>query len=365
MNLYRATRPLLFRVAGGDPEDAHVWTLRRLERLSHWPRVLALLRRHYAPQGAARTVFGIRFPTPVGLAAGADKNGVALPVWPAFGFGFTEVGTVTRYAQPGNPRPRLFRLVRSEAIVNRMGFNNDGAEALAARLAATGPLPVPLGISLGKSKRTPLEDAVADYVGSLKILYEYGDYFAINVSSPNTPGLRELQDRAHLTELIAALQAEARSQAGDGPAKPLLVKFAPDLTDQAIGDLLHVCEDQGVAGVIAVNTTVGRDGLAPADAVLAAEPGGLSGRPLTGRALHVVRFVRRHTRLPVIGVGGILDPADGLRLLDAGADLLQIYTGLIYRGPSLVRALNRAATARTYRIGTESDATGWRRAAST
>ncbi len=345
MNLYRAARPLLFRVAGSDPEDAHAWTLKRLERLSRWPRALSLLRRRYAPEGAARTVFGIRFPTPVGLAAGADKNGVALPAWPAFGFGFTEVGTVTRYAQPGNPRPRLFRLVDSQAIVNRMGFNNHGAEALAARLAATGPLPTPLGISLGKSKITPLDDAVADYVGSLKILYGYGDYFAVNVSSPNTPGLRELQDRAHLTELIAALRAEAQAQAGDGPAKPLLVKLAPDLTDEAIGDLLQVCTDHGVAGVIAVNTTVGRDGIAPTDAAAAAESGGLSGRPLTRRALDVVRFVCRETagRLPVVGVGGILDVTDGLRMLDAGADLVQLYTGLVYRGPGLVRALNRAA----------------------
>jgi dihydroorotate dehydrogenase len=249
------------------------------------------------------------------------------------------VGTVTWHAQPGNDRPRLFRLPASRAIVNRMGFNNAGARALAARLAALGRLPVPLGISLGKSKVTPLSEAVDDYVASLRELYSYGDYFAVNVSSPNTPGLRALQDRDHLDALLAAL-AEV------GP-KALLVKVAPDLTDAALGEVLEVCDKNGVSGLIATNTTLSRGGVAAADAGRAGEAGGLSGAPLTARALDVVRFVTRETggRLPVIGVGGVMAPDDAVRMVDAGASLVQVYTGLIYGGPALVRGCVRAVTA--------------------
>jgi dihydroorotate dehydrogenase len=285
-------------------------------------------------------VFGVRFPNPVGLAAGMDKDGRALTAWPALGFGFVEVGTVTCHPQPGNDRPRLFRLRDSRAIVNRMGFNNAGAQALAARLAALGPIGVPLGISLGKSKVTPLDDAVGDYVASLTELYPYGDYFAVNVSSPNTPGLRTLQDRGHLDALLAALRSV-------GP-KPLLVKVAPDLTDAALGEILDVCDKHGVAGLIATNTTLSRDGVAPGDAVTATQAGGLSGAPLTARAREVVRFVATETggRLPIIGVGGVMHPDDAVRLLDAGASLVQLYTGLIYGGPALVRGCVRALSRR-------------------
>ena len=329
-----AVRPTLFRLGGGDAETAHEWTLRRLAGISGRPAVLAALRARYAV-AAPRTVFGVDFPNPVGLAAGMDKDGVALPAWPALGFGFVEVGTVTARAQPGNPRPRLFRLPASEAVINRMGFNNAGAVALAGRLAALPrPLGVPLGISLGKSKVTALDDAVADYLSSYRALRGYGDYFAVNVSSPNTPGLRQLQDRGHLDALLAALVGE----------KPILVKIAPDLTESAIADLLEVCLARGAAGVIATNTTLGRDGLAPADVDRAGEAGGLSGRPLTERARKVVSFVHAETggALPVIGVGGILRPDDGTALLDAGASLVQLYTGFIYRGPDLVRGVARA-----------------------
>ncbi|MEU4570765.1 quinone-dependent dihydroorotate dehydrogenase [Micromonospora sp. NPDC023956] len=330
----RLVRPGLFRIGGGDAEAAHEWTLHRLAGLSRRPAALAALRARYAVP-APRTVFGVRFPNPVGLAAGMDKDGVALPAWPALGFGFVEVGTVTARPQPGNPRPRLFRLRDSEAVVNRMGFNNAGAEALAARLAALPrPLGVPLGISLGKSKVTPLEEAVTDYLASYRALRDHGDYFAVNVSSPNTPGLRALQDRAHLDALLAALVGE----------KPVLVKIAPDLTEPAVAELLEVCLARGAAGVIATNTTLARDGLAPGDRARGAEAGGLSGRPLADRAREVVAFVHRETggRLPVVGVGGIVDPDDAARMVDAGASLVQLYTGFIYRGPALVRAAVRA-----------------------
>ena len=292
--------------------------------------------------GLERTVFGIRFPSPVGLAAGMDKNGVALPAWRALGFGFVEVGTVTAHAQPGNPKPRLFRLVESEAIINRMGFNNLGSDALATKLASYGDLGYPLGISIGKSKVTELEDAVADYVTSLQRLYRYGDYFAVNVSSPNTPGLRSLQDSGHLRELLTALHHEA-AKLSIGSPKPILVKIAPDLTESAIDELLGVCTDVGVAGIIATNTTIGRTGLAATDERLAAEAGGLSGRPLTEISAKTVAHVHAETggALPIIGVGGILEPSDAARLLDAGASLVQLYTGLIYRGPGLVRRTNR------------------------
>ena len=331
----KVVRPGLFRIGGGDAETAHEWTLQRLAGISSRPAVLAALRRRYAVSAPVQA-FGVRFPNPVGLAAGMDKNGVALPAWPALGFGFVEVGTVTAHAQPGNDRPRLFRLPASEAILNRMGFNNAGAAALAARLAALGPpgkpdLGVPLGISLGKSKVTDLDAAVGDYLTSYELLRPYADYIAVNVSSPNTPGLRSLQDKAHLAALLGALVGTV----------PVLVKIAPDLTEPAIAELLQVCLDHGAAGVIATNTTLGRDGLAAADQPRAAEAGGLSGRPLTGRAHEVVHFVHTETagRLPIVGVGGILDPDDATRMFDAGASLVQLYSGFIYRGPALVRRI--------------------------
>ncbi|MEV6301749.1 quinone-dependent dihydroorotate dehydrogenase [Actinoplanes sp. NPDC051861] len=333
MNLFSdAVRPVLFRLGGGDAEHAHEWTLKRLAALP--TPALAALRRRYA-FSAPVEVFGVRFPNRVGLAAGMDKNGVALPAWPALGFGFVEVGTVTAKPQPGNDRPRLFRLRDSEAIINRMGFNNEGAAALAERLAALGPLPVPLGVSLGKSKVTPLEDAVDDYLTSYRLLHPYADYIAVNVSSPNTPGLRTLQDRDSIAALLKALS---------GPV-PVLVKIAPDLTEPAIADLLEVCLEHGAAGLIATNTTLARDGLAESDQHLAAEAGGLSGKPLTERSRQVVKFVHDQTggRLPIIGVGGVMSADDAKRLLDAGASLVQLYSGFIYRGPDLVRSVARSA----------------------
>lgn len=364
-------RPVLFRLGHGDAETAHHRTLAMLGRVQRHRVLLRSMARLFSAKSAPHDVFGLTFPNPVGLAAGADKDGVALAAWPALGFGFVEAGTVTAVAQPGNPRPRVFRLRESEGVVNRMGFPNEGAAALAANCARTGPIGVPLGISLGKSKVVPVDDpdaVIADYLTSLRAVYDHADYIAINVSSPNTPGLRGLQGRAALDGLIAALAREATALAlrrldrpGDddglrrpgaaaksrgsraGVPVPILVKIAPDLDDQAIADVLQVCADRGVAGVIATNTTTARPGVAAADRGLAMEAGGLSGRPLTERSLEVVRFVTRHTDLPVIGVGGITTADDALRMLDAGAALVQLYTGMLYEGPGLTRSIARAA----------------------
>jgi dihydroorotate dehydrogenase len=345
----RLVRPALYRVGRNDPELVHERTLAALAKVSRSRVALSALRRRYAAE-APTTVFGLRFPNPVGLAAGMDKDAAAVPAWAALGFGFVEVGTVTRLAQPGNPRPRLFQLPRSHAVINRMGFNNAGAEALAARLDALPRLDAPLGVSIGKSKATPASEALEDYLFSLRALYPHADYFAINVSSPNTPGLRALQDRGPLNDLIAGLQQASAELAGrlGRPRAPLLVKVAPDLTEDALAELIEVCSDHGVAGVIATNTTLARDGLHPAEAALGEQVGGLSGAPLAQRSLEVVRFIHDQTdgTLPVIGVGGLAGPDDALRMLDAGASLLQLYTAFIYSGPALVRRVTKAVATR-------------------
>jgi dihydroorotate dehydrogenase len=345
-------RRSLFSMSGGDAEAAHEWTLDALAQVCESRAQLAALRRWYSVSSPKleRTVFGVRFPNPVGLAAGLDKDGMVLPAWAALGFGFVEIGTVTRHEQPGNDKPRLFRLPDSEAVINRMGFNNQGADALAARLRMYAHRQVPLGISLGKSKVTPVEEAVEDYRYSLRTLYPYGDYFAVNVSSPNTPGLRGLQDRAALSGLLGALRIDTNRLASiqGRPPKPLLVKIAPDLPDTAIREVVQVCLEQRISGVIATNTTLSRDGVSPSDAEPAREEGGLSGRPLAARALHVVALISKETdgQLPIVGVGGIFGPDDAKRMLDAGASLLQVFTGFIYEGPGLVRRINRALTRR-------------------
>lgn len=340
-----------------DPERAHhgAFAAIRLAR-----PVLSPLPVKAAPVEA----MGLTFPHPLGLAAGFDKNAVGIDALAALGFGHVEIGTVTGEPQPGNPRPRLFRLPADRAVINRMGFNNDGAEAVARRLGeraerkrhkppmvtagsqdgATSFLGGPvLGVNIGKTKVVPEDEAVGDYEKSTRLLAPYADYLVVNVSSPNTPGLRSLQDAGQLRELLAALRHEATVLAqGNEMPKPVLVKIAPDLTDAAVDELLQVCTDEGVAGLIATNTTIERDGLAPSDAPRAAEAGGLSGRPLTERSRRMVEHVHKQTagELPVIGVGGILDPDDAARLTDAGASLVQLYTGLVYRGPGLVRRTN-------------------------
>lgn len=339
----RLLRPLLFRSAA---EEVHDRTLTALARVSATPGLPAALGLLLRTRSQPVTVAGIRFPGPVGLAAGLDKDARAVRAWGALGFSHAELGTVTARAQPGNERPRMFRLPASRAVINRMGFNNAGAWAMAERLEAAGvrrgnqAAGIPLGVSLGKTRTTPLAEAVDDYLGSLRRLAAYADYVAVNVSSPNTPGLRSLQDGRELTELLGALTAEARRLDERAPV-PVFVKIAPDLSEPALDEVLEVAEQTGVAGVIATNTTLGRDGLAGADRARAGESGGLSGAPLTRRTREVVGFLAPRTDLPVIAVGGIMNVADGQALLDAGARLLQLYTGFIYSGPGLVRDLNR------------------------
>lgn len=340
----RVLRPALFASHGGDPEDVHDATLARLTRLAGHPGWVSAVARLTSVPARPVELAGISFPGPVGLAAGMDKGARAVTAWRALGFSHVEVGTVTSRAQPGNPRPRMFRAPGSAGLVNRMGFNNDGAAEVAARLAAAGirrgngAAGLPVGISIGKSKVTPLEEAVCDYVTSLRTLAPHADYVAVNVSSPNTPGLRSLQDGGQLRELLDALVGETRSLAGGSGAGPVpvLVKVAPDLGDGALEEVLQVATDTGVRGVIATNTTVGRDGLAGPDRWLAEEAGGLSGSPLRARALEVVRRLAEGSGLPVVGVGGIMTAADAEAMFDAGARLVQLYTGFIYSGPALV-----------------------------
>ncbi len=330
--LYKSfIRPVLFLF---DPENMHEWAVSGLKRLASIENQVEPWFTVTDPKLEVEA-FGLRFRNPVGLAAGFDKNAGLVDVWPALGFGHVEVGTVTAESQPGNPKPRLFRLPADRAIINRMGFNNDGAVAVAERLRGyehAGTLHrVPIGVNIGKSKVTPMEGAVEDYLFSFNALYAFGDYFTVNVSSPNTPNLRKLQDKEALSELLAALAARNREREN----KPLLLKIAPDLTWTQIDDVLQVITDQGLNGIIATNTTIGRDGLVtPTD-----ETGGLSGAPLRARSTEVIRYIAKQTdgRLPIVGVGGIFTATDAYEKLEAGARLVQVYTGFIYEGPAMVR----------------------------
>ena len=333
--MYDALKPLLFQF---DPESVHDLVMRGLRFSSQQRWLLGLIAQACAPQNPKWRVrlWDLEFPNPVGLAAGFDKNALALPAWPALGFGFVEVGSVTALGQPGNPKPRLFRLPEDEAIINRMGFNNDGAKVIAARLELWrhehGKLGVPLGINLGKSKVTPLEDAPQDYLTSLRLLWEYGDYFVVNVSSPNTPGLRELQDRDKLEVLLQTVMGFVREQV---QAKPVLLKVAPDLTFPQLDEILSLLEAHGLSGIIATNTTLARQGLQSK----LEESGGLSGRPLMARSLEILRYLTAQLqgRLPIISVGGVSSADDVRERLDLGASLVQVYSGWIYRGPLMMR----------------------------
>lgn len=341
-------QPALFRLTASDPERAHELVMHALRNMNRAPLAAAMLAGGplVHDRRLHQRLFGLTFPNPVGLAAGFDKNALALPALAALGFGFIEAGTITYHPQPGNPRPRVLRLPEQQAMINRMGFNNDGAAVVARRLARTPRLPVPLGISLGKSKVTPLEQAVEDYRASLRLLQPYAGYIAVNVSSPNTPGLRALQEREQVDTLLRVLVAESAviaARAGR-PRAPLLVKVAPDLTEQALDELLDVCTARGVDGIIAVNTTVARPaGVRGGRSSHATFEGGLSGRPLHARAVEVVRHIYSRTggSLPLIGVGGIFTAADAYAMIRAGASVVQVYTGMIYEGPAIARRINR------------------------
>ena len=375
----RFVGPLLSRDEGADAEQLSQLTLQALGQASlrrHWPLVSGSLaglaaeleRRDLRLE---QTLFGCRFRNPVGLAAGFDKNAVAAGIWHQFGFGFAEVGTITWHAQPGNPKPRLFRLAAERAALNRMGFNNSGAQAARRTLERqalppVGQRPAVLGINLGKSKITPLEQAPDDYASSLELLAPLADYAVINVSSPNPPGLRELQDDAQLRRLVERLRRL--------PAcPPLLVKIAPDLEDEAIDAIARLAYEEGLAGVIAVNTSLNRLGLEQRRIVqtgrtLAEEAGGLSGAPLRARALEVLRRLRAVAGpgLPLIGVGGIDSPEAAWERISAGASLIQLYTGWIYEGPQLVPAILEGISQQLDRHGFRSiseavgSGVGWR-----
>lgn len=347
----RIVRPGLFRL---DPEKAHEWAVRAMG----WLGALAPLRRlletwTQGRAGRLRPVecLGLSFPNAVGLAAGFDKNGTAWRGAAALGFGHVEIGTVTLLRQPGNSRPRVFRYPVHEALINRMGFNNQGAEAVARRLAREAPpgaRRIPLGINLGKSRAAPLDRATEDYLGSFGLLADHADYLVINVSSPNTPDLRQLQEERWLRELLPALVGANRARVAAGrPRRPLLLKIAPDLTFRQIDAALAVILEFGLDGVIATNTTLGRPGSAALP-----EPGGLSGRPLRARSTEIINYLARATngRLPIIGSGGVTDFASAGEKLDAGATLIQLYTGLVYRGPFFARDVAHALADRQGRM---------------
>jgi dihydroorotate dehydrogenase len=332
VGLYKSIlRPLAFQV---DPEAAHNLAMSFLEK--------GLISAHRFENPALRQIlFGVEFANPIGLAAGFDKNALAVSHWHRLGFGYVECGTVTWHPQPGNPQPRMFRLPEDQAVINRMGFNNHGAKLVAERLKSAHPK-IPVGVNLGKSKITELPDAPQDYAQSFRELQNYGDYFVVNVSSPNTPGLRGLQERGPLLEIIRAIQEIDRT-------KPLFVKIAPDLEWDAVDDVIAVAQETSLTGIIAVNTTIARTGIRrdPNQA------GGLSGKPLRDRALAVLRHLKANCgpECVLIGVGGIMDGDDAYERLRAGAHLIQLYTGWIYGGPNTVPEMLRRIAERMQQDG--------------
>lgn len=352
----RLIRPALFAQAA---ERVHDLTIARLAWASRHPMICHGLESFLAAPPLPVELFGLHFPNPIGLAAGMDKNARAVPAWAALGFGFSELGGVTWHAQPGNPEPRIFRAIPEQAIVNRMGFNNDGAPALAQQLQAwraAGRWPAhPVGINLGKSKVTPLDQAAEDYANSFRALQPLADFFVVNVSSPNTPNLRQLQDKAALDEILAAMQevqipkSKAQSPESDAShsailsplsSKPVLVKVSPDLSFEALDEILSLIEKRRLAGIVATNTTIARpETRDAATARVYAETGGLSGRPLRARSTEVIRHLHQQSggRVPIIGVGGVFSADDAWEKLSAGASLVQVYTGLVYEGPAIAR----------------------------
>jgi dihydroorotate dehydrogenase len=334
--MYRSIRSLLFRL---EPEQAHVLTLRLIRFADFFPGLREALRAYFAAPSYPVQALGVSFPNPVGLAAGYDKDGLGWRGLACLGFGHIEVGTVTVRPQPGNPKPRVFRLVDEQGLINRLGFPGRGADFVARRLKGRRPAGLVLGVNLGKNKDTPLEEAAMDYLALLRIFAPLGDYLAINVSSPNTVGLRRLQGRQALLSLLKVLADERKKQeALLGRRVPIVVKLAPDLNDEELDDALDVIQSTGMNGVIATNTTIGRNGLV---SPLAKETGGLSGAPLRQISTAMIRRICQITsgKLPVIGVGGIDSPQSAREKLDAGACLVQIFTGMIYQGPGLVKKI--------------------------
>ena len=331
-------RPFLFLL---NAERAHYFTF-SLVRFSSKIGFSGLFRFFYAVDDSRleREVFGLKFKNPVGLAAGFDKDARLFNEFSNFGFGFVEIGTLTPNPQSGNPKPRLFRLKPDEAIINRMGFNNKGVFDAVERLKKEHK--VLIGGNIGKNKVTPNDEAVKDYLICFDALFPYVDYFAVNVSSPNTPGLRELQDKEPLKALLNALKKENLKLSGSTLEKPILLKIAPDLTDEQLLDIIEIVAETEIDGVIATNTTIARDNL-KSNFVSKNESGGLSGKPLTNRSTEVIRFLSEKSgkAFPIIGVGGIHSAEDALEKLNAGADLIQLYTGFIYEGPSLIKRINK------------------------
>jgi len=332
--LYEALKPLLFSL---DAERAHDEVSGLMNLLAPLPGAAAVLSAltGAGAKGLGKTVFGVHFPNPVGLAAGFDKDGKLVPLLSALGFGFLEIGSVTLEPQPGNPKPRLFRAPESRALINRMGFNSEGARAVARRLETHGKNAVPLGINLGLNKTTAASEAPASYARTFRILSQHGDYFVVNVSSPNTPGLRDLQKVKDLEAVLNAVQEANPAR------KPVLLKLAPDLADEDFAAAITTAEKLA-QGLVVSNTTISREGL---DEKWRAEAGGMSGAPLKARAAELVRRARALTKLPIIGVGGIETAADAKERLDAGADLVQIYTALIYNGPTAAKRILRGLSA--------------------
>ena len=328
-------RPILFLF---DPEEVHYFTFSLIRFLSKIPGFTAIFKALYVvnDKRLETEVFGLKFKNPVGLAAGFDKDAKLYQELSNFGFGFIEIGTLTPIGQEGNPKKRLFRLKEDNAIINRMGFNNGGVQAAVERLKQNKG--VLIGGNIGKNKLTVNENATLDYESCFEALFDYVDYFVVNVSSPNTPNLRELQDKKPLTELLQTLQNKNLAKPKQ---KPILLKIAPDLTNEQLLDIVDIIAATKIAGVIATNTTISREGLHSENK---AETGGLSGKPLTNRATEVIRFLseKSNKAFPIIGVGGIHSVADALEKLEAGASLVQLYTGFIYEGPSLVKDINKA-----------------------
>ena len=337
--LYPTARWVLFRF---DAERVHEFAMRRLESWGRSERLTKGLRNRYFMEDArlSQELWGLRFPNPVGIAAGFDKNARLVNTLPHLGFGFVEIGTVTSEAQSGNPKPRMFRLPKDKALINRLGFNNDGADTVAARLAKAGPHMVPVGVNIGKARRVPNAEATADYLKTFERLWPYGDYFVVNVSSPNTPGLRDLQARESIDDIVASLKArnvELAKQQGARP-RPLLVKVAPDLAPKALEELVEVARSQRLDGIIATNTTTSRVGLKKD----VQQEGGLSGAPLRERSTKIIRDIHALTdgRIPIVGVGGVFSAQDAWDKLLAGASLIQLYTGFIYGGPATASRIN-------------------------